>query len=901
MKLTRRQLLKSGAAVGTLGAAGVFAGSAADFFGQKVFETFSSDIKEDVMIPTHCKGCAADNRCHLLVRRVNGMAVKIEGNPASPSNQGRNCAKASAALLTLYNPYRVRFPVKRTNPEKGRGIDPKWVEISWEEALDTIAAKLKKVVTEDPRKFVFMTGHDASLNTEASEAFAHVCRTPNVIVGATSIACGGASSPLNVLVNGGWQARADMLYCKYFLNLGSNSQQGGKGNAEEIDAFVNARERGLKVVNVSPIISPSIAKTDEWVPIIPGTSGHFLLCMINVIVNEMKVFDANYLRNRTNATYLIDEAGHYVRTDDQLNDSVRGLKLGKPMVWDADEKAAKPFDSPDLKNVALEGGYTVNGKICRTAFQCLKDHVKDYAPETGKRVSGIDAKTIRRLAGEWVEYSQVGSTISIDGVTFPYRPVAIIAEQGAKCHVDNYMVVHAAKILAQLVGATDVPGSAKANARPFVSINPVDGLNTTREFDYRPLKKIPTALSLKEHSPLPGSSSGMAWMTMKDPKAYGFDYTPEVLGIWGGNPQALLGDPAAVNDIFKKFSFVFAISYEFDEPTEFADVVLPESSWLERYGLTTIVPRTSLTESFKTKGVTGFALQQPVLEKPLYNTKEGNQIILELSQKMGILNGAGGVLAQLNSMFRLSGSYALNTTRQYRWEEVMDNLCRARTGGFHNLEWFRKNGLLLMKAYGVKEYYGVTRFPTARYPLYLEEFVSHRARLKQEFAEKGIVRRPGNDTVLKHLSPLPFWEPHPEHQAKPEFDLYCINYKNMQHHFSCNVSNAWLMELTEDQDPYALNVMMNALTAAKRGLKDGDRIEITSFTGGKVEGAVRTTQMIHPDVLGIAGAYGPKSRNMNPAVKKGIAFVDLLKLSEEYLNPLKISLDRDTKVKIRRL
>ena len=59
--------------------------------------------------------------------------------------------------------------------------------------------------------------------------------------------------------------------------------------------------------------------------------------------------------------------------------------------------------------------------------------------------------------------------------------------------------------------------------------------------------------------------------------------------------------------------------------------------------------------------------------------------------------------------------------------------------------------------------------------------------------------------------------------------------------------------------------------------------------------------MIHPGVLGIAGAYGLKSANINPAVKKGSAFGDLLKLSEEYINPLKISLDRDTKVKIRKL
>ena len=898
MKLTRRQLLQAGAA---LGAASIVVPTAADFFEQKRLESASSSMKEDKIIPTHCKGCAADNRCHLTVRRVNGVAVKIEGNPASPTNQGRNCAKSAAALLTLYNPYRVQFPVKRTNPQKGPGVDPKWVEISWDEALDAIAAKLKQTMADDPRKLVFMTGHDASLNMDSADAFTHILKTPNTIVGATSVGCGGASSPLNVLVNGGWQARADMLYCKYFLNLGSNSQQGAKGNAEEIDAFVNAKERGLKVVNVTPVISPSLAKTDEWVSIIPGTTGMFLLAMIHTIIHEIKGYDSRYLKNRSNGAYLIGDDGLYLRSSDRLPDPVRGMEVGKPLVWDEAAKEAKPFDDKTVTAPVLTGSYEVNGKKYRPAFQVLSDHVKEYTPEKAQSITGIGAATIRRLAKEWIDEAQIGSTIVIDGVTFPYRPVAIIAEQGAKCHVDNYLVVHAAKILAQLAGATDVPGSAKANGRPFVTINPVDGLNTSREFYYRPMKKTPNALSLKDHSPLPGSSSGLAWLTLKDPKAYGLEYVPDVLGMWGGNPQALLGDPKAVNDIFAKFRFVFAISYEFDEPTEFADIVLPESSWLERYGLTSIIPRTSLTEAFKTKGTSGLALQQPVLEKPLFNTKEGNQIILELSERLGLLHGPAGLLAQLNADLRLRGTYALDTKKTYTWEQIMDHMCLSRTGGKHNLTWFKEKGLLLENTSGVKEYYGITRFPEARFPLYLEEFASHRLKMARELAEKGIVRKPGNEFVLKQLSPLPYWEAHPEHKAAAEFDLYCINYKNMQHHFACNIGNAWLMELTTDQDPYSLSVMINGATAAKRGLKDGDRIAITSFTGGMIEGKVKTTQLIHPEVLGIAGAFGVKSANFNPAARQGSSFVDLLKLSEEYINPLKISLDRDTKVKIRRM
>lgn len=895
MNLTRRKFLGFSTALSALAFTG--------FTGSRVFEVNAdSDLgQDDVWVPTHCKACAADNRCHLLVHRVNGVVVKIEGNPNSPTNQGRNCAKSAAALLTLYNPYRVKFPVKRTNPDKGRGVDPKWVEITWEEALNTIAARLKKVQAEDPRKFVFMIGHEASLNINTDVEFAEAFGTPNIIVGATSMACGGSTSPINRIVNGGSQARADMLYCKYFLNLGANSQQGGKGNSEEIDAFVNARTRGLRVINVTPILSPSLAKTDVWIPIIPGTAGYFLLSMIHVIVNELNVYDKEYLKNRTNATYLVGDDGLYLRSGDRLKDPVRGLELGKPLVWDAKEQKAKPFDDPTLNEAALEGTFEISSQKYRSTFQVLKEHVKAYTPEKGREITGISPETLRRLAKEWVEEAQIGKTITIDGIGYPYRPVAIISEQGSKCHVDNYMVVHAAKILAELVGATDVPGSAKAAGNPTMTLNPVDGVNICDEFIYEPIKQNPDRVSLQDHSPISGSSSGLAWLTLIDPKAYGINYIPEVLGMWGGNPQALLGDFQRINEIFKKFSFIFAISYEFDEPTEFADIVLPESSWLERYGLASFVPKTSFTSVFKTKGNYGWALQQPVLPKALYNTKEGNQIILELSEKLGILKGKDGVLARLNKNVGVREPYLLDPNGQYTWEDIMDRLCKSKTVGKYDLNWFKKNGLAAYNTINVESYYGYTKYPKARVPLYLEELASHHQLLAKELKEKGIIRKPNNDFVLKQYTPLPFWEPHPEHKASHEFDLYCINYKNMQHHFSCNISNAWLMEMTSQYDPYALQIMMNKATAIKRNLKDGDFVEIDSFTGTKLKGKLKTTNLIHTDVLGIAAAYGPHSANMNPEVKKGPAFGELLKLSEEFINPLKICLDRDLKVNIRKI
>ena len=75
-------------------------------------------IYEDVWIPTHCARCYG--ACSILVRRVNGVAVKIEGNPGSSmGGEGGLCAKGESGLQVLYDPNRLNVPLRRTNPEKG--------------------------------------------------------------------------------------------------------------------------------------------------------------------------------------------------------------------------------------------------------------------------------------------------------------------------------------------------------------------------------------------------------------------------------------------------------------------------------------------------------------------------------------------------------------------------------------------------------------------------------------------------------------------------------------------------------------------------------------------------------------------------------------------------------------
>ncbi|MFH1633087.1 MAG: molybdopterin oxidoreductase, partial [Chloroflexota bacterium] len=108
--------------------------------------------KEDKWVNTVCYVC--QNTCAIRAHVVDGVVVKLEGNPESPHDYGKMCGKGHAGLIDLYNPNRITKPLKRTNPEKGIGVDPGWVEITYEEALDIIVEKMAKIRKEDPRKLL---------------------------------------------------------------------------------------------------------------------------------------------------------------------------------------------------------------------------------------------------------------------------------------------------------------------------------------------------------------------------------------------------------------------------------------------------------------------------------------------------------------------------------------------------------------------------------------------------------------------------------------------------------------------------------------------------------------------------------------------------------------------------
>jgi len=384
------------------------------------------EVWQDEWIPTVCSMCL--HHCGILVHVVNGVAIKVDPDPNCPDNEGRICARAQGLIQKQYDPHRITKPIMRTNPEKGIGIDPKWKEISWDEAWSIIVEKFKKILKEDPRKLLY-----AATDFRRSWIWGWggaVFGTPNRFFSDLGTTCGGGYHPVNGIMFGSFATQPDWYYCNYLLQIGGGdgfeSHLHLAGNAKRA---ANARMRGMKVVSVDPRMANVSVKADEWIPIRPGTDGMFVLALMYVMVHELDKYDKEFLKKRTNAPYLIGPDGYYVRD--------KATK--KPLIWDPVDKKAKPFNDKTIKDFALLGTYNVDGVECKPAFQLFYDKLKEYTPEKAEKITTVPAATIRRIAKELVEAARIGETIEIDGEKYPYRPVCIQWYRGAHAHEHSWL------------------------------------------------------------------------------------------------------------------------------------------------------------------------------------------------------------------------------------------------------------------------------------------------------------------------------------------------------------------------------------------------------------------------------------------------------------------------------
>src|SRR4030043_665784 len=181
LTIDRRTFLKgsplSGAAVG----AGKILGPL-DTHSAQPLPAKNPGVLEEKWVATSCLNCQA--RCAIRVRVVNGKAVKITGNPVSRVSDGEICPRGHIGLQVLYDPGRIRTPLKRTNNQKGNGIDPKWAPITWDQARGEITDRLNKLREKgEPTTLLLFYGLNPISSQDMIFRFAEAYGTPNLISG----------------------------------------------------------------------------------------------------------------------------------------------------------------------------------------------------------------------------------------------------------------------------------------------------------------------------------------------------------------------------------------------------------------------------------------------------------------------------------------------------------------------------------------------------------------------------------------------------------------------------------------------------------------------------------------------------------------------------------------------
>lgn len=802
----------------------------------------------------------------IRVRVVDGKAVEITGNPQmeghSPSH-GQHCVKALGLIQKLYNPHRLKSPMKRTNPKKGPDEVPGWVEISWDEALNLVAEKFKEVrrkglVDEKglPRVAITAGNPGTSLNSGTWEAFWHAWGQVDQSLGSGGgVKCYHSEHIYGEMWHKSFICSGDIPLCKYELVFGRSTNASQPPST--ICRQVEARTTGTKSIQIEPHLSLTGAKADEWIPIKPKTDAAFLLAMLHTILHEIKVWDLPFLKTMTNSPYLVGTQGYYIRDPGSR----------KPLLWDLKDGKAKPYDSPDIKEAALEGSYDVNGVKARPAFQLLMEHVKEYTPEWASGICDVPAKKIRKIAREFVENARIGETIEIEGIKLPYRPVSINLGKSVNNGFGSYLTVWTSHIISMLVGGLEVPGGHCSvysrlqpgplkpgeDGFPFVSIHPTDPEKWQWPPDSRDGLKTLCPISVSM------GPSHLSYRNIIEPPAnWPRPSVPDIWVTYIGNPLVSQWDRDTMVKVISQIPFYMAFAYTINETNQYADILLPDNINLESLQLCAVGDRKSARGWYSS----GYHLRQPAV-KPPFNTRDITDIFTELAERLGILREYNEALNNgVCGRIKLQREERLESQRKYSTEEIFQRLSQSATEGQIDWEQLKERGFFVKPRTELSNYmYPQMKELGLRFELPYEERLKRiREQLQERLHEKGIYWW---DKQCEQYEPMPHWQDAPAmYNSLPslfgknpeDYPLWLISCRTPLFAWGSNAAIPIMLEAAEQMLGHA-GVAMNKKTAANLGIADGDLIWIESPIG-RVQGRAILREGVRPEVLVTTQQFG---------------------------------------------
>jgi len=295
-RLSRRKFLKLTAMAGlSVGAIGIHKQSDS----APSLQPGDASTAKGKWIPTSCLNCPA--RCGMTVKVAGGKAVRIKGNRLSLISEGQICPRGHIGLQVLYDPERILSPMKRSQPKKGRGIAPQWKPISWDQAMEEIIGKLRTLRdTSQPHHLLLLSGLNSRSNEDLLSRFAEAFGTPNLVSGDGLDR--EAEKTGNWMADGHFDTPAyDLDQTNYLLSFGADLLESTPPVARWLRKWGRLRREKptrTKIVDVQPRYSLTASKSDEWIPIKPGTDAALAMAIAHVIIKE-ELFEHRFIKEWT--------------------------------------------------------------------------------------------------------------------------------------------------------------------------------------------------------------------------------------------------------------------------------------------------------------------------------------------------------------------------------------------------------------------------------------------------------------------------------------------------------------------------------------------------------------------------------------------------------------------------
>jgi sulfite dehydrogenase (quinone) subunit SoeA len=822
---------------------------------------------------TTCYMCAC--RCGIKVTTEAGKVRFIQGTANHPTNQGVLCAKGSAGIMKQYSPAKLKHPmIRRPGTERGEGLfDP----ISWDDALAMLTARLAHIRATEPRKLAFFTGRDQM--QALTGLWAQQFGTPNWAAHGGFCSVNMAAAGLYSIGYAFWEFGApDWDYAKYFVLWGVAEDHSSNPIKIGLDKL---KRNGAKFVSVNPVRTGYSAIADEWVPIRPGTDGLLALAIVHTLLDR-ELFDWDFLAKYTNAPWLV--IAHPGHADDGL--FVRDAE-GKPLVWDLHSQSLmqmKQGVAPALFHASQQEGLAHKSVMQLMAERYLSD---EYAPASVAERCGVPAAQIERLA---LEMAHVAFKESIElPITWTDvygnvhdkvigRPVAMYAMRGISAHSNGFQTCRALHMIQMLLGALDGPGNFRSKA-PFPKPIPPHQLpeNDAAVMDApnTPLPRTPLGFPTRpeelaidrDGKPLridkayswesPIAAHGMMHMVIKN--AVNYDpYPIDTLILFMANmawnssmnteqTQAMLRAKGA--DGTHKIPFLVVADAFDSEMVRFADLVLPDTTYLERYDAISLLDR-----PISEPDTAADAIRHPII--PLdRDVRPWQEVLVELASRLKFpafttLGGARKFVDYPDFITRYERAPGIGFLSGFRGKDGTTPL----RGEPNPNQWKAYIASQAFFAYHWPDDMKYMRFVNRAYldeaarvgfigkadPIVMQLYSEPVQKFR--LAGQGVYNGPqphaeeDRARLVKYFDPLPTWYPSVEHIDDAAYPFHAITQRPMMMYHAWDSQNAWLRQILAQNFLY-----MNATHAAELGLQDFDWVWVES-PNGKIRGQMKTME-----------------------------------------------------------